>query len=535
MKNHLLVLLGGVFIASNCYAAGYKVTQVTDNAYADEYARLNEKGDLVWASWPNVTDPGWTLFKYDAVSRSTSMISDNSVFYNSHQLNNNGDVVWMAYDGYDQEIYLYQAATKTTARLTNNDNDDTNPQISDNGDVTWLQQQGTSAAEAILMRYDAATKASTVVDFPGATRQGYQTMNSHGDVAWNAVLADSQQILLYSAATGAIANISMNEGVVNSNQRVTDNGDVVWETYDLATSAQGIMYYRAADSSLISVVNDIGGHLFGSHGNAVWVSSVNGAYVVSSYDPVTGKVKLIATETSSFAPNITGISMRGDVTWSIISGTSWMSKVYNADRNNVVTLTNTQGSGTYDLNVADNGDVVWSLWDGTDYEVYSYQADSEQITQLSDNQVDDGITIINGSGTILWNRFDTTDNELVLAERNQDAFDINVLNLKFDRRNGAVNLMTRMINGNIPTPGADISIKLNGETLVYIAFGEFRSKATGVYRYKTNDTEVMLNFNDGMLAVKRRYIPVSAMMAINPAAVAISMGQQSATVSYMFR
>ena len=271
MKKFVL-LIGGLFAAMNSYAASYSVSQVTDDSYYNEYEKMNEKGDVVWASWVNAADPGWTVFEYDAETKVTTQVSSNNAFFNSHQINNKGDVVWMASDGSDQEIYLFQAATQTVVQLTNNNNDDTNPQISDDGDVTWLEQQGTTASNAILMRYDAATMASSIVDFPGATRQGYQTMNAKGDIVWNAVLVDTQQVLLYNAATKTMTNLSNNESAINSNQRIMDNGDVVWETYDLLTYQQGVMYYKASDGSVTQVVNNVGGHLFGTHGNVVWVS-----------------------------------------------------------------------------------------------------------------------------------------------------------------------------------------------------------------------------------------------------------------------
>ena len=191
----LVLILGGIFTAMNSYAATYSVTQITDDNYYDEYARMNDRGDVVWASWVNAADPGWTVFEYMAKTKQTMQVSSNNAFFNTHQLNNNGDVVWTASDGHDQEVYLYNAKTQTVTPLTNNDNDDTNPQISDNGDVTWLEQQGTTASNAILMRYDHATMTSSAVEFAGATRQGYQSMNARGDIVWNAVLTDNQQVL----------------------------------------------------------------------------------------------------------------------------------------------------------------------------------------------------------------------------------------------------------------------------------------------------------------------------------------------------
>ena len=534
MKKSLL-LLGSLFLATNSFAASYTVTQITDNNYYDEYARLNERGDVVWASWVDANDPGWTVFEYSAETKITTQVSANNAFFDSHQVNNNGDVVWMASDGNDQEIYLYQSATQTVMPLTDNDNDDTNPQISDNGDVSWLEQRGTTASQALLMRYDAATMSSSVIDFTGATRQGYQTMNAKGDIAWNAVLANSQQVLLYEATTGTMTNLSNNEGVINSNQRIMDNGDVVWETYDLLTSKQGIMYYKAADHSVTSIVDDVGAHLFGSNGNIVWVSYTNGSYIISTYDPATGAVKNIATENSSYAPNIAGISARGDVAWSIIIGTSWISRVYNAKTDTIVDLTNTQGFGVYELDVADNGDVVWSLWDGTDYEVYTYQADSDSITQLTDNQVNDGVTIINGAGSVLWNRFDASDNELMLAVKNQQSLEIKVKDVDFDRKKSAVDIKAGFKYSGLPNADDVISIKVDGQSLINTVFGDFIKKSHGIYKYETGDTEVAINFNAGKLNAEKDNFDVTAGRRITTVEISINFGQASAVDVYTLR
>ena len=529
---HLILVLGGLLSAMNSYAATYTVTQITDDNYNNEYARMNDKGDVLWAAQVNSTDPGWTLYEYMAKPKKTMQISDNNASFNTHQLNNNGDAVWTASDGHDQEVYLYDAKTMSVTALTNNDNNDTNPQISDNGDVTWLEQQGTTTANAIVMRYDHTTMTSSAVEFAGATRQGQQTMNARGDIVWNAVLADNQQVLLYDAASGSMKNISNNENAINSNQRLTDNGDVVWEAYDMTSYQQDVMYYKASDGSTTQVVANVGAHLFGSHGNVVWVSYLNGSYTITTYDPATGTTKDIATETSSRAPGVTGISARGDVTWRVISGTSWISRVYNAQTDTIVDLTNTQGSGTYDLDVADNGDVVWSLWDGTDYEVFSYQGDSGVITQLTDNQVNDGVTLMNSSGTILWNRFDPTDNELMQAVRNPKPLTIKVNDMEMEQQEGEAGMKARFHYEGLPNQNDNIAVTLDGISLVDEAFSKFTANDKGLYRYKDADTEVTINFNSNVIEAEKHGIDVSAMQT-NDVVVSVSFGPSTAESSFM--
>jgi hypothetical protein len=314
-----------------------------------------------------------------------------------------------------------------------------------------------------------------------------------------------------------------------------NNGDVVWESYDFSTLKTGIMYYKAADKSVAPIINDVGAHLFGSNGNVVWVNSTNGASTISTYDPVTGSIKDIATQNSSYGPNLAGISARGDVAWSLITGTSWISRVYNAQTNTIVDLTNTQGYGTYDLDIADNGDVVWSLWDGTDYEVYTYQADSGAITQLTDNQVDDGFTTENSAGTVLWESFTANGSELMFAVRNSQSLEIDVTDVDFDKRKSEVDVKAGFKYSGIPGSADAIAISVDGISLVNTPFGDFSSRGNGIYKYKTRDTDVEINFNTGKLNAEKGNMRIAARRAKTTVEVSISFGQTSAVDVYTLR
>ncbi|MBI3775488.1 MAG: hypothetical protein HY273_08040, partial [Gammaproteobacteria bacterium] len=232
---NVALFLGGAVLAANSFAARYTVTQITNNTYADEYTKINAQGDVIWAAWLNTTDTGWTVFKYDAATQTTSQISSNNVFFDSYRINNRGDVVWTGFDGTDQEIFLYQAATKTVKQLTNDALDDTDVQISDNGDVSWFEQR-CSFVCAFLYRYDAKTQKVDGITFPGAARQGYQSINARGDIVWNAEVTatqfqngqlvqvtNNQDILLFTAATGKVRNLTNSYSVLDTNQSLLAN------------------------------------------------------------------------------------------------------------------------------------------------------------------------------------------------------------------------------------------------------------------------------------------------------------------------
>ena len=71
----ILLLLSGAVLAANSFAASYTTTQITNNTNSDEYTKINARGDVIWTSWLNPTDTGWTVFKYDAATEATKQIS----------------------------------------------------------------------------------------------------------------------------------------------------------------------------------------------------------------------------------------------------------------------------------------------------------------------------------------------------------------------------------------------------------------------------------------------------------------------------
>ena len=349
------------------------------------------------------------------------------MYFNSHRINSRGDVVWNSFDGNDQEVFLYQAASKTVKQLTNNALDDTDVQISDNGDVSWFEQRCSSVC-AFLYRYDAKTQKVAGITFPGAARQGYQSMNARGDIAWMAVVlqpgqtvpvSDDQDILLFNAVTGTVRNVTNSVSVLDSNQRLLNNGDMVWTAYDMIKFTESIKMYHADTGRVARIASNTNGFALGSMGHVVWGGSVKVGtttlQTLSLYNPVTRAVTEISRENSSWGPAVSGVSARGDVVWRSIVGTNWYSRYYNGVTHTTLDLLVTQNS-PYDLNLADNGDVAWSMWDGTDYEVYTYQVASCDTTQLTHNSVDDGVISMSTNGSLVFNRWYPNNNsEVVIA------------------------------------------------------------------------------------------------------------------------
>ena len=530
----LLLLMATLFATANCLAAGYSVTQITNTNYTNEYPKLNTKGDMVWAAGVNPADPGWTLFLYNADTKTSSAISDANVFYDSHLINAKGDVSWLGYDGHDYEIYLYSAATQTTRQLTNNDNDDTNPQLSDNGNVSWFELTPNQVPTQVLMNYDAATMVTTPLVFTGATRQGLKIMNADGDIAWAADIDGNQDILLYKAASKTINNISNGVSYISSNEALLDSGDIVWEAYDSLTYTYSLMRYNSADGSTTTIATDIDGFMVGNEGDIVWTTVSSGTYAINTYDPMTEASKVIATN-SGYQFNLAGISARGDVAWRTINGTNWLAQVYNAETGNTVDLTVTQAYGAYELHIADNGDVAWSLWDGTDYEVSTYQTASGTFNQLSNNNADDGVITMNANGTLAWDRWDPAGGQLFLAVKSNNELTLDVSKVKLDRRDSEIKLLAEFSGATIPSPADIIAIHVDGATLVSAPLAKFRQNNAGVYKYQSKDTLVIIDFNRGMLKASSESIVTKAFKVNDGMEIRVDFGSASAVANYTIK
>jgi len=510
LKSSLLIL--GLCVSTSIIARDYTISQITDNNIDESLPRLNEAGDVLWASWVNATDIGWTISLYDSSTQNSWAISDGNVFYDSHQFNIHGDAVWIGTDANGiSQIHLYKASTNITTQLTSGDLHQTSPQISDNGDVAWLEQRGSTASSAGLMRHDADTMETDEIVFPGATRQGLISMNTGGDIAWNATVnGAAQDVLLYSASTGVTTNLSGDLNALDSNQRLLDNGDVLWRSEVYSTPGLHIFrHYKAATGNIVDV-EVVGEPLFGPMGHAAWsTTTINGAsttYTISAYDPMSGAVNVISNESFTdfgvFAPGIRDISARGDVIWHQIVQTNRFYRLYDAPSGNIFDI----ATNPFDFYLADNGDIITSEWDGNDYEVYTDPAAGGGTVQLTNDFVDSGVTQDNASGSVLWNRWDFTDNELFVATKNPLSLSIDDVEVEFEKgdREGAW-IKLKFASDGEPDYFENISVKINGITILNSKFGDFEMTDYGKFTFKADGVRARLNFNRGKMRVSSKH------------------------------
>jgi hypothetical protein len=412
-KKGILWFMLVIGLAGNSYAADhapadYSISQISNQPIFNQSPLVNQQGDVVWGG---SSIAGSSLFLYDRQTATVRPLGSGNVAYGTYQINRRGDVVWAEY-GPSIGIYLYNAKNNSVTQLTHDSYVpvDGAPQLSDNGDVVWI---GPLGADIQVMRYDATTGATAALIFPGASRLGYPKINGRGDIAWLATVNNHTQILLYTAADKSIADISRPNRDDYAIQQINDRGDVLWNGTDGHDTEVYLYQARMKRAVQLTHNNNDDDYLqLGAGGDAVWVENRSGTYVITLYRAATGRTSEIATSTRIVFPQI---NARADIVWRDIVGTDFLTNLYDGTTKTITALTTTQGSGVYDLGLADNGDVVWSLFDGSDYEVYTYQALSKVTQPLTQNSGDDGITSINAVGDVTWMHFNPTDSQIMLA------------------------------------------------------------------------------------------------------------------------
>ncbi len=192
---------------------GTGTIQLTDNAYTDDEARINNIGIVVWQGQ---TDIGSDLeiFLYDGAS--VSQITDNDYADLHPEINNNGEIVWEGHDGSAREIFYYDGSAIT--QITNNTVEDYAPRINDDGLVVWYGQTDTHSDFEIFL-YDGSS-ITQITDNDYADLQ--PEINSNGHMAWEG----DREIYYYDGS--AITRITNNDEV-DYHPRINDNGFVVWE------------------------------------------------------------------------------------------------------------------------------------------------------------------------------------------------------------------------------------------------------------------------------------------------------------------
>lgn len=410
----VLLTLTGMLMAFDAFSASYTVTNISETiGTSNRDSRINAAGNIAWVSYDQNTDIT-TIIYYDSAAGAAETITP-IIYSNSNpgslRINIQGDLAWIASDGVQDQVYYYNRQTKTVTQLTNNSGLKFFLDIGDAGEVVWSGSEGYYGG---VFHYSEAR--GTVVQLTNSDKvETHAVINIHGDIVWEkyGVGIGTQEIFLYSAASGTISQISPDDGFSKIEPRINDHGDVIW------SSQQGgqLEYYDAATAS-ISVIPSSGGlnfynsdHRLNNEGDVAW--SQNPALFESTevflYSKQTGQTSRLTNTTQLEASP--GLNNAGDVTWSDANGDFYIYDAATQSTDLVYSTTFTAGI----VQISDTGTMVWDDQSNVSLATKDTSVAQCEIQQLpvntypaALNNKGDVLLRVFGGGQI-WNNGDTTE------------------------------------------------------------------------------------------------------------------------------
>ena len=361
MKRCLLVLLSFqiVFFANRDVSQGepYNILKIRDGGWNIRDLTTNASG---WVAWSE----NWEIYLYDGLN--TTQITDNDVQDFEPKMNDSGYVVWERGIVTASEILLYDGTDIT--QITDDDYWDDKPRINASGQVVWQQ-------------CDELWPNSYMCKF------------------------GHLEIFLYDGV--GVTQIT-DDDYNDRNASISDNGQVVWEGYDVASEHDEIYLYDGTSTTQITHndYNDNGPQI-NAIGQVAWVGSDGGFDEVFLYD---GSIeKLTGNSTWNDYPRLNDYGL---VVW---SGYSYGDReIYLYDGESKIRLTDDDYYDD-DPQINNSGLVVWRKCDGEsqdgtcsdgDWEVFLY--DGSSIIQITDNDYQDSRPLISDSGQLVWCGKDST-------------------------------------------------------------------------------------------------------------------------------
>jgi hypothetical protein len=410
----VLLTLAGILMAFDAFSATYTVTNISETIGTfNRDARINAAGIIAWVSYDQNTDIT-TIIYYDSAAGTVETITP--IIYSngnpgSLRINIQGDLAWIASDGVQDQVYYYNRQTKTVVQLTNSSGNKSYLDIGDAGEAVWTGSEGYYGG---IFHYSESR--GSVVQLTNSDKvETHAAINIHGDIVWekNGVGIGTQEIFLYSAASGTISQISPDDGFSKIEPRINDQGDVIW------SSQQGgqLEYYDAATAS-VTVIPSSGGlnyynsdHRLNNAGDVAW--SQNPALFESTevflYSKQTGQtLRLTNTTQLESSP---GLNNAGDVAWSDANGDFYIYQAATQSTDVVYSTTFTAGT----VQISDTGDMVWDDQNNISLATKNPPVAQCEIQQLPANTYPaalnnngDVLLRVSGGGQI-WNNGDITD------------------------------------------------------------------------------------------------------------------------------
>ena len=434
----------------------FNTTQVSFNDFYDKYPKLNNLGDIVWQGRPASAENDYEIFYRLGGAVTATQLTDNAFEDQYPYMNDMAEITWQGFDGTDWEIFLF--SNGETSQLTANNTSDLFPRLNNSAQVVWQGHDGQDSE--IYLYSGGATTRITDNDFNDVAPR----INSNADLLWFGSPNGSGEV--FTGRQGAAAVQVTSDDLHDHNGSVNDAGDLVWEVND-GHDCEIVVKPKTSATPIQITTND-----------------------AEDWYPV--------------------MNASGQVAWMGHDGVDWEIFLY-AD-GSVIQVTDNATDDLYpQINTA--GDLAWLTFNQTQIEISFYEASTGKIAKINATSAHyNSIPVMNDQGKIVWNGWDGTDFEIVMASpvgslHDDIVFHPQRLNLR-SRGQGftaSIDLPGGAAVENIDPASITITM-VNGNLLANPV------KATGRYRIADFDgngtTELMVKFNrQEVIAAVKPYAP----------------------------
>jgi hypothetical protein len=228
---------------------GYEIIQVTEDAYYQPGARMNNRGQFVFMTWFDVSDRlTEEIFLYD--NGELIRLTDDYVQDVCPDINDDGTIVWCRGIGPinpdtgepSLEIVVYEGGELTT--LTDNGDQDVGPSINNVGQIVWDRWPGGGCEDSRADIYFHDGQSIHQITDDDWSNQGAE-INDFGDIVWTqydfCVDPWESRIMMYS--DHVITQISPDETFEPRGVSINNAGQVAW-TFQIAWGEHGIQLWE---------------------------------------------------------------------------------------------------------------------------------------------------------------------------------------------------------------------------------------------------------------------------------------------------
>ncbi len=255
---------------------GYRIVEVTNSQRDERKPKMNNRGQVVFASRIRSDDTSGEIFLYD--NGQLIQITNDNVADAMPDLNDDGTIVWSRFMGPlgpnafpTAEIMMYRNGAIT--RITDDALDDWSPRINNLDEVVWQRHYEVVACGGYLVdifMFDGRREIQISTDaLTENVENQAPEINDHTQIVWTrydfcdppAGVFFESKIMMYSG--GTITELTSGQFAPQAPD-INNSGQVVWSWFDTATGRYAIDVWEAGvttaltDDGVIPVINEWG-------------------------------------------------------------------------------------------------------------------------------------------------------------------------------------------------------------------------------------------------------------------------------------